>query len=99
MVIVAEQIEPKKRRAPWWVLAFVLAGLLPVGVFAWSLSAPVIVPLGSHELDMKVVSAKGRFVYRAGSGYFLLILPLPYIDSVYYISFLPKSDSPLIPIM
>jgi hypothetical protein len=53
MPIVAEHHETKRRSAPSWVLAPLLALLLPVGLFVWSFFQPVSVPLGESDLEIR----------------------------------------------
>lgn len=50
MPLVPEQCEPKKRRAPWWALVFVLLLAPPVGLFAWSWFRPVNLSIGHNWL-------------------------------------------------
>jgi hypothetical protein len=59
MPTVTEHTEPKKRRAPWWVLVFAMMLLSLAGLFGWSLFRPVIIELGPRVLVLHRLPSSG----------------------------------------
>lgn len=93
MPIVTEESQPKRRRAPWWVLGFALVAWLPAGLCAWVLFAPVNVSLGGQILRIAVVP--NRISRPVGSFYvnwqfWAIVAPLPHHLGNYWIGM----DSP-----